>query len=304
MSSLSPRLQDTGPAEADPDARAGPDGQPAPVEPAGTEGHDLRRGRPESGPRGTAEGGEELTPEELQPLLEAERASAEPADQSILEVTAARWTAMGRTPTASRWPGGDYRQSRAAIGRTGADRGATPLRPSKPEAKTADPSTKSISALISTIIWTPATRARRRKTRKAFLRNLPSSPVTLARSSAFATGAGGTERRGPGRRRGNHRQPGRERLPDGDAGGNREPRGHDPAEWRKPCAWCIRWTRREWARRTARMPAAATGKPQRQGRRSVADCSRPFEAGGDCGSSRSSPRCCAGRWNIFRSLWT
>src|SRR5271157_4408569 len=32
------------------------------------------------------EGGEELTPEELQPLLEAER-HAEPADQSILEVT-------------------------------------------------------------------------------------------------------------------------------------------------------------------------------------------------------------------------
>src|ERR1700680_651331 len=34
----------------------------------------------------SAEGGEELTPEELQPLLEAERLS-EPADQSILEVT-------------------------------------------------------------------------------------------------------------------------------------------------------------------------------------------------------------------------
>ena len=34
-----------------------------------------------------AEGGEELTPEELQPLLEAERAG-EPADQSILEATA------------------------------------------------------------------------------------------------------------------------------------------------------------------------------------------------------------------------
>ena len=34
----------------------------------------------------SAEGGEELSPEELQPLLEAERLS-EPADQSILEVT-------------------------------------------------------------------------------------------------------------------------------------------------------------------------------------------------------------------------
>ena len=34
----------------------------------------------------SADGGEELSPEELQPLLEAER-TAEPADQSILEVT-------------------------------------------------------------------------------------------------------------------------------------------------------------------------------------------------------------------------
>src|SRR5512141_993354 len=34
----------------------------------------------------SGEGGEELTPEELQPLLEAERV-ADPADQSILEVT-------------------------------------------------------------------------------------------------------------------------------------------------------------------------------------------------------------------------
>src|ERR1700683_3416877 len=34
----------------------------------------------------SADGGEELSPEELQPLLEAERLS-EPADQSILEVT-------------------------------------------------------------------------------------------------------------------------------------------------------------------------------------------------------------------------
>src|SRR6478735_12684027 len=34
----------------------------------------------------SGEGGEELTPEELQPLLEAER-MADPADQSILDVT-------------------------------------------------------------------------------------------------------------------------------------------------------------------------------------------------------------------------
>src|ERR1700680_4796954 len=34
----------------------------------------------------SGEGGEELTPEELQPLLEAERMS-DPADQSILDVT-------------------------------------------------------------------------------------------------------------------------------------------------------------------------------------------------------------------------
>ena len=34
----------------------------------------------------SSEGGEELTPEELQPLLEAERLS-DPADQSILDMT-------------------------------------------------------------------------------------------------------------------------------------------------------------------------------------------------------------------------
>jgi RNA polymerase sigma-54 factor len=43
----------------------------------------------------SADGGEELTPEELQPLLEAER-QADPADQSILEVTAGPQDADGQ----------------------------------------------------------------------------------------------------------------------------------------------------------------------------------------------------------------
>src|ERR1700683_4571218 len=43
----------------------------------------------------SADGGEELTPEELQPLLEAER-QADPADQSILEVTAGPSEADGQ----------------------------------------------------------------------------------------------------------------------------------------------------------------------------------------------------------------
>ena len=48
----------------------------------------------------SAEGGEELTPEELQPLLEAERLS-EPADQSILEVTSGPPDAEGQEQDAA-----------------------------------------------------------------------------------------------------------------------------------------------------------------------------------------------------------
>src|ERR1700722_1072753 len=43
----------------------------------------------------STEAGEELSPEELQPLLEAERLS-EPADQSILEVTTGPQASEGR----------------------------------------------------------------------------------------------------------------------------------------------------------------------------------------------------------------
>ena len=51
------------------------------------------------------EGGEELTPEELQPLLEAEgERSGDPADQSILEVTAGPvGNRRHRTRNMSRW---------------------------------------------------------------------------------------------------------------------------------------------------------------------------------------------------------
>src|SRR5271168_3218710 len=47
-----------------------------------------------------AEGVEELTPEELQPLLEAER-QADPADQSILEVTRGQGDSDGREADAA-----------------------------------------------------------------------------------------------------------------------------------------------------------------------------------------------------------
>src|SRR5271168_2391079 len=39
----------SGPAETNPDARPGSDGEPAPTEPAGIEGHDFRRDLSESG---------------------------------------------------------------------------------------------------------------------------------------------------------------------------------------------------------------------------------------------------------------
>src|SRR6266481_1894307 len=48
----------------------------------------------------SGEGGEELTPEELQPLLEAERL-AEPADQSILEVASGPAEAEGQEADAA-----------------------------------------------------------------------------------------------------------------------------------------------------------------------------------------------------------
>jgi RNA polymerase sigma-54 factor len=70
----------------------------------------------------SADGGEELSPEELQPLLEAER-MAEPADQSILEVTAGPPEAEDAEP-ASAAPAVDVASSDAT---------------EVPDAKTADP---------------------------------------------------------------------------------------------------------------------------------------------------------------------
>ena len=65
---------------------------------------------------------------------------------------------------------------------------------------------------------------------------------------------------------------------------------HARGRARRRCAWCSRSIRPAWARGSARMPAAATGEPQRPGRRGLADRVRPSETGGDCGSSRNSPR--------------
>ena len=68
-----------------------------------------------------ADGGEELSPEELQPLLEAERL-AEPADQSILEVTS--------VPGDAESPEADAAESAAAaLGESRAGRWLKPLPP-------------------------------------------------------------------------------------------------------------------------------------------------------------------------------
>ena len=133
------------------------------------------------------DGGEELTPEELQPLLEAERrgrsgrpihsgsnrrrrrTTMEPrrvrpmaefeAAQSGNPEPADRSDADG----VDRTPGDGRSQSRRSVRRN------------------------RFRHLISTIIWTPATRAPRRKRRKAVLRNLPflaghAQPIICIRS--------------------------------------------------------------------------------------------------------------------------
>jgi RNA polymerase sigma-54 factor len=77
----------------------------------------------------SGEGGEELTPEELQPLLEAER-MADPADQSILDVTSGppeAETADAGTPA------GEASMGEAAVGEpASADAAAAPAEPASP----------------------------------------------------------------------------------------------------------------------------------------------------------------------------
>jgi RNA polymerase sigma-54 factor len=109
----------------------------------------------------TEEAGEEITPEELLPLLEAE-ATTDPADRQILEATS--WQCQTSVPMAS----GQRRHQRQSVpGPRGSRRGAT----AEPEAVTAgDPATEPLAAAdpfdeidfgsSSTTTWTPATRAR------------------------------------------------------------------------------------------------------------------------------------------------
>ena len=91
-----------------------------------------------------SEGGEELTPEELQPLLEAERV-AEPADQPILEVTGGPPDAESDAAEyAPEFEGRDLEMSAAASGGEFAATvsvadPAAPDAPETPETKTADP---------------------------------------------------------------------------------------------------------------------------------------------------------------------
>src|SRR5271166_3922268 len=90
------------------------------------------------------EGGEELTPEELQPLLEAEaERSGEPADQSILEATAG--------PTETDTSDGDFSEAEARANSErieAADAGAT--------YETSDPTTPIEAAPVPETPETPA----------------------------------------------------------------------------------------------------------------------------------------------------
>ena len=100
-----------------------------------------------------------------------------------------------------------------------------------------------------------------------------SSPVTLDRSSALATGPDRAAGKCPRRGRGNHRQSGRKRIPDAPTSEEiATAEGHEPAVM----AEALRVVHTldpagVAAADLARMPAVAGGEPQRQRRRGVAD---------------------------------
>ena len=112
----------------------------------------------------TEEPGEEVTPEELLPLLEQEQERiTDPADQEILDSAvlneASAWTARRSTwpSTASVFPDAE---ETAAAARSPKPEAAPPTRSRRRPPPTR--STKSISVRFSTIISIPATRARLR----------------------------------------------------------------------------------------------------------------------------------------------
>ena len=122
----------------------------------------------------SGEGGEELTPEELQPLLEAERV-ADPADQSILDVTSGpvevdasdgAYTTEG--VDSANLPAVEYVEAEAPTGpAVDAVANAPPPRRLPRRPRRPIPSTRSTSGRISTITWIPVTRARLPKTSKS-----------------------------------------------------------------------------------------------------------------------------------------
>ena len=126
----------------------------------------------------TTDEGEEITPEELQPLLEAER-SADPADQSLLD--AAEIKLDGEAPEVSR-NGDNFADVEAAAEGTP----TVPPKPSKPPPPT--PSMRSISDPSLTTISIPAIAAPRPNRSTSLLSRLSFRsprlcPITCARSS-------------------------------------------------------------------------------------------------------------------------
>ena len=160
------------------------------------------------------DGAEELTPEEFQPLLEAEaERSGEPADKSILEATTgpAEPAEMDAAEFAAEFAGVESAPAGEAL-----------AAPEVPETPAADPFDEIdlgdyFDNYLDPGFKSPASENIEKPSFETFL----SSPVTLVRPSALAARAGGHERERARRSRGDHRKSGRERLPYGDARGDR-----------------------------------------------------------------------------------
>jgi len=117
----------------------------------------------------TTEEGEEITPEELQPLLEAER-GAEPADQSLLD--AAEIKLDGERPEISR---------NVTYLQTSKPRPKAPRRISAEavDASTTDPSMRSIRSVFFDDYLIPAYRSPPPNPSTAFFRDFPFAAQTL-----------------------------------------------------------------------------------------------------------------------------
>jgi len=206
MSSLSPRLAGSSSAEANPHAGARPDGQPAAVEPAGAEGDDLGRGRPEPGSGESADGVEELSADELRPLLEAERV-ADPARPGHF---------IGQQPYRRRRNGTRRNGSRGLRSRNMGNRSRLPCRngagdidfgPDAADVKATDPFDEIDFGSYFDDYLDPGYKSPASEKRgEAVIRDVPSSPVTLSDHLRFAAGPGISDRSGAGRGREHYRQ--------------------------------------------------------------------------------------------------